>query len=759
MSAQPETKPGLSEDAAGIRETSETDPGSAAEAQEPKAGANAVHERWRALEDEFAQPVLEDFQAATPAEACLRPLLQALGWHGVHRHVFEAMPHFDHITDISGLRAVLARLNYHTKARKAVALSRIEDEQLPCLFVPEEDAGQNVQILVGRNEDQTLLVYDGGNAEFVSLNADHRRGTVYLINQIDREEEQAEIAKSGWLFHAVGKFRRLLTLLFFVSLMINIFALAVPIFVMGVYDKAIGARAPEILFVFAMGISLILLTDLMLKRIRAKAQSFFGARIDSLIATNAFQQLLNMPIAMTEGAAIGSQITRLRQLEGIRNAFTGPLASAIVDLPFVALFLVVIALIGGNLVWVPTSLILAYTVLGVITIPMSKRQVARSGEAKTKNDNFLIEALRNQRTISDLSEEERWVNKFRQLSFRFTKQNDQTRFLNFAVQTISQSFMTLAGVATLGIGTIMVLDGTLSAGGLIAVMALVWRVLAPLQQTFLSLGRLGQILSSFQQINRLMRIRLERKPGVLSSFYRSFTGALSILQLSFRYPGRQEPALRGVQLIIQPGEVVAIAGPSGAGKTTLLNVINGLYESQGGAVFIDGVDIRQLEPGEWRHAIGYAPETSTLFYGTMAQNLRLAHPSATAEELERAVSDAGVGDYHEHLPDWLETRLSGPVLARMPDGLKKRIVLARAYVKDAPLYLFDNPGDNLDRAGDMAFLKKLESLRGKSTVVFTTHRPSHMRAADRLIYMMGGQIALEGAPDEVLEKLEAAKKA
>ena len=405
----------------------------------------------------------------------------------------------------------------------------------------------------------------------------------------------------------------------------------------------------------------------------------------------------------------------------------------------------------------PVSLILAYTVLGAVTIPMTRRQVGRTSEAKTKNDNFLIESLINQRTISDLSEEDRWVDKFRQFSRRYSTQNDRARFINFAVQTISQSFMTLAGVATLGIGTMMVLDGALTAGGLIAVMALVWRVLAPLQQTFLSLGRLGQILQSFQQINRLMRIRLERRPGVLSSFYRSFSGALSIMQLSFRYPGRQEPALRGVQFTVKPGEVIAITGPSGAGKTTLLNIINGLYDPQGGAVFIDDLDIRQLEPGEWRHAIGYAPETSTLFYGTIAQNLRLAHPSASQEDLERAVQEAGVGDYRDQLPDWLETRLSGPSLARMPDGLKKRLVLARAYVKSAPLYLFDNPGDNLDRAGDAAFMKKINSLRGHATVVYTTHRPSHMRAADRLIYMTGGQAVLDGQPEEVLAKIDQIK--
>lgn len=725
--------------------------------QEP-AAANPVHERWQALEEEFAQPVLMDFQAATAAEACLRPLLQMLGWHGVHRHVFEAMPHFDSIMDISSLRAVLARLNFHTSASKRLTLSAIPDDRLPCLFVPEGDDGTHVQILTARNDDGSLQIYDGKTTEFITLTPGRQRGIAYFINPIDRAEEDADIGKSGWLSHVVGKFRRLLMLMFFVSLMINIFALAVPIFVMGVYDKAIGARAPDILLVFAIGISLILITDLTLKRIRAREQAFFGARLDSLIATSAFQQLLHMPIAMTEGAAIGAQITRLRQLEGIRNAFTGPLASAVVDLPFAVLFLVVIAMIGGSLVWVPVSLILAYTVLGSITIPMTKAQVGRTSDAKTKNDNFVIEALLHQRTINDLSEEDRWIDKFRHISLRYVKQNDKARFINFTVQTISQSFMTLAGVATLGIGTLMVLDGTLSAGGLIAVMALVWRVLAPLQQTFLSLGRLGQTLQSFQQINRLMRIKLERRPGVLSSFYRSFSGGLSIMQLSFRYPGRQEPALRGVQLTIKPGEVIAIAGPSGAGKTTLLNIIIGLYEPQGGAVFIDGLDIRQLEPGEWRHAIGYAPEMSVMFYGTIAQNLRLAHPSASNEDIERAVNDAGVGDYRHLLPDWLDTRLSGPSLAKMPDGLKKRLVLARAYVKDAPLYLFDNPGDNLDRAGDVAFMKKIDSLRGKSTVVYTTHRPSHMRAADRLVYMVAGQAVMDGKPDEVLDKLEQMKK-
>ncbi len=247
-----------------------------------------------------------------------------------------------------------------------------------------------------------------------------------------------------------------------------------------------------------------------------------------------------------------------------------------------------------------------------------------------------------------------------------------------------------------------------------------------------------------------MRMKLEREPGKLPGMYRKFQGSLSFSRVGFRYSPKSEPALMGLTLEIPPGQTVAITGNSGAGKSTMLKLLTGLYLPQAGSVHIDGIDLRQLDMGELRHAIGYVSQKTTFFHGTIKQNLRLAHPAASDEDIKSACEDAGVFDYADTLPEGLDTRLNDRFQKQMPDGLRQRLALARAYVKDAPIYLFDEPGNNLDREGDLCLMRKLTAMRGRTTIVLITHRPSHMRLADRVLYLQDGAVVHDGKPDQVL---------
>ncbi|MEM8813520.1 MAG: ABC transporter transmembrane domain-containing protein, partial [Pseudomonadota bacterium] len=691
-----------------------------------------------------------DTANGTPWEACLRRFLAVTDWQGEERQIFEALPHFDDVEDVEALQSVLFRLNFQSVV-EPTGTGKLRPDFLPCFL--QDQSGTAYLIEAIEPETGTLTAFNGTNGQPETLTENALDGILVFPESFDREAFAEDTRKFGWIRIAFGRFKPLLIRIFAISFAVNLLALFVPIYVMNVYDKAIGAKSLDVLRDFTVGILIVIAADLSLRIVRGRAQAYLGARLDTIIGNAGFQQLLHMPVAMTESAPVGAQITRLKQFESIRDAFTGPLASAVVDLPFVVVFVTAVALIGGTLAFIPIGLVLAYGILALITIPLMKRLVSHSGDKKTKLQNLVVEALSGQRTIRDLSATNIWVDRYRTLSAEFAQSNLKTRQFNFLVQTIAQMFMTVSGVATLSLGVFWVLEGTLSPGALIAVMALVWRVLSPIQAAFLSLSKLGQTLQSFQQINSLMRLRLEREPGRLPSMYRSFSGQLTIERVGFRYPTRQEPALRGLEFSIKPGEFVAVAGHSGAGKTTLLKIILGLYPPQAGAVLADGLDVRQLDPGEWRHAIGYQPESAHFFFGTLAQNLRLADPSASDRRLEQVIGQLGFDDYQHLLPDGLETRLSAQRLNSWPDALKQRILLARAFVKDVPIYLLDNPGNNLDFAGDRALLAMIDRMRGDKTIIMTTHRPSHMRAADRLIFMEMGTVAEDGRPEDVIESV------
>lgn len=683
--------------------------------------------------------------AASKVGRCLKPLLDALGWRGEKRHLLEALPHLEGIEDIDTLRAILAQLNYETKAR-AIKLEDIKESMCPCIF----NADDGRLCVVRACQDDQLSVVHGETLKEERIAADATAGTVYLIEAIDTAAQREKIAKHGWIAVMLGKFRLLLWQMLGVTFLINVFALAVPIYTMNVYDKVIGTRSQESLIYFFAGIMIIVVADVALRAIRARAMSYFGARCEALLGAAAFRQLLHMPINMTERAPIGAQLTRIKQFEGIRDIFTGTIANTALDMPFMVIFLGAIILVGGHTAWVPVALIAVYGIMAAVTIPLTRHHISATGEARSKVQNFLIEMVSKHRAIRGNCAEQIWMQRFHGLAGDSVVRHFRSQQLNIMIQTLSQSMVTLAGIATLWIGTLLVLAGEMTLGALIAVMALVWRVLAPINSAFLSLNRLNQVIQTFKQINGLMRLNLERIPGELPSFYREFEGEITVGRLGFRYTPRAEPALVGVTMRIPAGQFVGLAGPSGAGKSTLLKMMAGLYQPQAGAVQIDGLDLRQLDVGELRNAIGYVPQIVSFFHGTVDQNFRLAHPTASDAEIERACREARVYDYAEALPEGRNTRLNAEVQSRLPGALKQRLMLARAFVKNAPIYLLDEPASGLDQSGEEGLIEKIEALRGKATIVMVSHRPSHLKMCDRVVYMEHGQVVHDASPEQVL---------
>lgn len=713
------------------------------------ARENTVHEQQTLIEERFSASGRAQAPSSSPSSSSavetLRQLLSALGWRGEERNLVEALPHFDKIHDVEEFRAVLARLNFETRLKK-IKPTRLDQDNLPCLYSPD---GHSFGVILERDGSQ-LKILDASQNIPKSVQDVTIKGQIYAISPVNLAQQRADIEKFGWMGMLARKFRPLFVQLLGLTFVINVFALAVPIYIMNVYDKAIGTKSSISLAYFFAGIAIVMLADIALRLIRGRALAYLGSRVDALLNPAAFQQILYLPITMTERVPIGSQISRLKQFEGIRDAFTGSLSNALLDLPFMLVFLAAIIVFGGAVAWVPVALIALYGIMAAFTIPITKRHVAAAGEMRAKSQSFMIELATKHTALRDAGAEALWTERFRSMAANAATGQFRSQQFSQSVQTVAQSMVVIAGVATLGIGTVRVMSGDMTLGALIAVMAMVWRVLSPVQAIFLSMNRFSQVAMSFRQINHLMRFKPEREPGVIPSFYRKFKGAINVVRASLRHTPRSEPAMMGLSVDIPPGQIVALAGPNGAGKTTLLKVITGLYQVQAGAVQVDGLDVRQLDVGELRHSIAYVPQEATFFYGTIEQNFRLSCPEATDAEIMRAMEEARVNDYAELMTEGLATRLTSEFQSRMPDGFKQRLMLARAYVKNAPIYLLDEPARGLDKAGDEALCAKLESLRGKSTVIMVTHRPSHMKLCDRVLYLEKGQLVHDGKPEQVL---------
>lgn len=701
------------------------------------------------LEDLLHGGGLSSFQPTSATGACLVPLLNALGWRGEARHLAEALPHFADSLDLADLRMVLANLHYVT-VPEHTTLSDLRAELLPCLFAQD---GKTAGLVLERNGD-TLTVLDGVLGDVTEVKAGATFGTAYYIRKASETlEEQDKAAQRNWLGGVVSKFRGVIWQALALTFVINIFAVIVPLFIMGVYDKVVATRSPDTLAFFLGGVLLAVMADVGLRLVRGQMLAYVGARLDMLIGAAAFQKLLHLPVSMTERAPIGSQIARLKQFETVREVFTGPLAASALDMPFLIFFLVTVFMIGGLIGFVPVALIVGFTILGLVTWPISKARVAKLGEARSARQTFLIEAIENQRVVRQSGNGLHWRTRFRDLSAESAAAHHSVSHLGVIVQTISQSMMMASGVATLAVGTVMVMEGMMTIGALIATMALVWRLLSPIQAAFLGLNRIEQVKQSLAQVNQLMRLQVEREPGQHNSFYRNFKGQITFNKVSFRYTPRAEPALVGVDFAVKPGEMIAVTGSSGSGKSTILKICSALYMPQAGAVGIDGNDLRQLDKGDLRQSIGYVAQRTSVFHGTLAQNMRLGEPTASCEDINKAFAEAGLSEFVASLPEGLETRMNDQFQRRLADGMRQRFALARAYVKNAPIYLFDEPANNLDDEGDALLRAKLANLKGKSTVLMVTQRPSHMKIADRVIVIDQGRVAMDGPPDAVLAEL------
>ena len=702
------------------------------------------------IRDAFNGGSLSELCAISPYAACLMPLLEAIGWQGDPRRVAEALPHFADSFDVDDLVGVLGILNYGCLPIRVKPRS-IDERLFPCLLVGKD----GTPLVLLRSMGQTFDAFDGATGELVALERRQLSGTVYLFAPSEdgdgaaANDPPADPLKSV-LRRFNGPLKQMLGMVWVNSLL----AIALPLFILALYDWVIPTGSVETLFFLTAGVLFVFLFDFAMRIPRTRQLSFIGGRLDNVMGTQAFQHLMHLPRSMTARSSVGAQLARLKQFETLRDFFTGPMAGVFFELPFTVIFLVAMIWIAGPVALIPVGLAVLFVGAALLVGPSMKRAATEFTEARARKQAFIIETVTYLRAIKGFGAEETWRERCRELSARAALAGFRSAQLNALVQTTAHTLMMGAGAAILVYGATRVVANEMSVGALIGSMALAWRMLGPLQMGFVGIFNLEQLRQGASQLNRLMRLKPERPPRRLATGYRTFRGEIQFQRVSMRYSALGEPALFGVDLKASPKQLVVITGSSGAGKSTLLKLIGGLYPAQAGAVLIDGIDIRQLDCAELRNVIAYVPQACHVFYGTIAQNLRLAQPLATGEDLTRAARDAGLLDDILSLPEGFETRLNQELQIHLPSGFLQRLMLARAYVRNSAIYLLDEPTKTLDTAGEEQFLRKLQELRERATVIMVTHRPSHIQLADRVVYLEAGQVMLDGAPEDVLPRLQ-----
>lgn len=695
------------------------------------------------------QGPLSGLNAATDLAACILPLLSALEWEGELVHVAESLPHFADGVDLTDLLNIMANLGYASSSL-TLSPSRMDPRLLPCLFLPAD----GMAMVLVRAEGEHMVVFDSEARSYRTVEAPAGRGVIHRFAPLsDEERARMEEAPKNFVGAMLRRFTPLFARMLGASLVSNLLVLATPLLIKSIYDQYLPTGSGMLLASVLAGCLIAIAGDFAIRFVRSKMISYMGARLDHLLGLAIFRRLLMLPPAYTEQANSNAQIARLRDFEMVREFFTGPLATTLAEAPFIVVFLVVMALLGGPLVFVPLGAIVLFVIAALTARPVVERRVREASRASSRRQEFLVEALSSPRTIKEAGAGAVWNQRYRDLSAEAAIKSHRANSANTVVAASSQALVVVTGLLTLGWGVERVLTGDMTVGGLMATMIVVWWVLRPLQTGFSLAAQIERVQASIGQINRLMQLRPERVQAPTIHAVPELKGRVTLNNVSLRYSADADPAVLGLTFQAEPGEVVALIGPNGSGKSTVLKLLLGLYRPQTGSVLLDDIDIRQLDPIELRRLIAYVPQQPELYFGTVAQNLRLARPEASDEELHWACAEAGLLNEVLELPQGFDTRLGDGHTDRLPASFRQRLSLARAYLKRAPVTLLDEPASSLDFMSDRQLMMTLERMKGNSTVFLVTHRPSHLKLVDKIVVMVQGQIRMAGPAQQVLSRL------
>lgn len=667
---------------------------------------------------------------------CLKPLMSALGWRGQVQHLIEILPHCAETIDLHDLRNILANANYQSRPLKT-CLRELDPRLMPCLFVT---AKGSVRLILG-SDGETFQIYDpASDRHFETKNVPAKRGVAYIFERTGDRDQRRTRHTDNWFLSLLGRFTKQLLLLSLAGFIATLPGMISPIFIMVLYDTVIAAQSTDLLIQLTLATLAVLLIDLLFRLLRAKVIAYIATRIGRLVAIGVFSRLMELAPASLNHAALHAQVRRIRQFEGWRDHFADPIVSVAFNLPFSILFLIAIALLGGLLVFLPVAVMGIYAGLAWFAGPLLEKQSSHASEARHLRDACFDEMVSEMRSVRLLSSEAIWLERFRNFAAGSALAGARRTRLQDFLNHIGQAAVTVAGTGTLIVGAISAMNGDLSIGALIACMALVWRVLSPWQQGIALLPRIAQLKNEVHLLNQTMRLPAEADNRPRRLLLVRNRGFIDVEGVSLTYQGSSRPALFGIELSIKAGETVAFIGSSGSGKSSLLKVIAGIYTPQIGSMRIDGFDLRQLHPRELREQVAYAPQQPHFYTGTIAQNLRLACPSCSDEDIWNATVKAGVLEDIQRLENGFETRIGDASVRQQSPGFLQRLSLARVYLKETNIVIFDEPGRALDAAGDQAFLRTLANLKGRQTVLVVTHRPSHLDLADKVYVLDAGRL-------------------
>ena len=628
---------------------------------------------------------------------------------------------------------------------------------MPCVLILD---GTKACLLVSQptSEDLEVIFPETGQGSQVisikDLNQIYSGYAIFTQTTYKREAQGIDVnleKPKDWFWGTLWKSWPIYTQVAFAAIFINLFALVSPLFVMNVYDRVVPNNALETLWVLTTGIFIVFGFDLLLKMLRVHYVDTAGQKADVILAGRLFEHVLGMRLANRPKSS-GGFANQLREFENLREFFSSATLVAFIDLPFVFLFILIIASIGGEVAWVPLlSIPLVVAVTLILQGPL-KAWVNQSFKEGALKHSLLVEAIHGLETIKSFSAEGRIQRHWENFVSQSAASSNSVKFLGALALNFTGFIQQGSYVVCVIVGVYLINKGELSTGGLIACTILSSRAMAPLSQVVSLLTKLNQSRSTLETLNKVIQLPSERNEGQSYLHRPSLAGDIEFKEVNFTYPGQKIKALNNLSLTIKAKEKIGIVGRIGSGKSTIEKLILNLYTPESGTVNIDGTDIRQIDPADVRNNIGYVPQDVYLFSGSIRENITFGRDMASDEEVLKASMMSGAHDFIRLHPMGYDMPISEGG-SSLSGGQRQSIAVARALIRNPSLLILDEPSASMDQSSEMQMVQKLRHVVKDKTTLIISHREPILMLTDRIIVMDQGRIIADGPREEVMRAL------
>ncbi|MEA1072709.1 type I secretion system permease/ATPase [Sphingomonas sp. LY160] len=630
-------------------------------------------------------------------------------------------------------------------------------QQLPAIVELSDDRA----IVLMETKGGEALVFAPGTAEAMWVpTADLEplfTGQAVAIEADPTRERAGErpwdkVRRTHWFWSEVWKVRREFWPVLLAALIVNLLALAVPLFTMNVYDRVIPNKAIPTLWVLAIGVVLALTFDFILRIARSQLVDEIGRRLDAKYSQKLFEKVMNLPMAERQGST-GAFAKRISEYEGVRDFFASTSVVLVVDIAFLGIFLVLIAIIAGPLVFVPIVGIAAMIAVGfVLQRRMSSAAIDAQADSSLQHS-VLVESIAGIETLKSARAEGQMLGRWRRYASMSAATQERMRRLTSVAVNLASICQQAISVGLVVGGFYLFNAGDITMGAIIAIVMLAGRAMSPIGQFAFLITRARQSMTTLDSLQRMMDATDERQVAARSIVPEVRVGQIDLKHVNFRYPGASIDSLSDIDLSIRPGERIAIIGRVASGKSTLGRLMCGLYAPTDGEMLVDGLDSRQYHPHQLRDEFRFVGQDAELFSGSVRDNLMLGAAKANDQQLIDAVVRSGADIFLSRDAAGFD-RPVGERGSLLSGGQRSLLVLARALVSPSKMLFLDEPTGAMDTQTEMYFIERLKTaLAPDQSLIVSTHRHNMLSICDRLIVIDAGRIIADGPRDEVMGRL------